>query len=197
MTDMDEPDRSPMPPQEADDQPPPSPQRGQRSSAIELDFVDASATLTHAELDTLNTLAHRVLSQLSNSGSVRARIVNDEAMIDAHQRYCDLSTTTDVLTFDMASDDTDFESKVIDTDLILCVDEARRQAQQRQHTTVHELLLYTLHGVLHCLGHDDHSDQEYKRMHAREDELLTSAGIGALFSEQPAAARPGQQENRS
>ncbi len=201
-TDMDEPDRSSMPAStQADDQPPPSNRSGSSPSpnaspsplAIEIEINDTSGTLNQPDLNALRDLTRRVLAQLPNAGSVRARIVNDHDMIQAHQQYCDLATTTDVLTFDLAQHETDPASKALDTDLIVCVDEARRQAHTRNHTHIHELLLYILHGVLHCLGYDDHTDQDYTRMHTREDQLLTSAGIGPLFHDQQAI----QQETQS
>jgi probable rRNA maturation factor len=171
-----------MPPQEAEDQPPPSHRSRAQAATIELHVENACAALSPISLQQLITDTRRVLALLPNTGSVRVRIVDDAEMIEAHKRYCDLDTTTDVLTFDLASHDTDFQSKALDTDLIVCADEANRQALRRDHPVTHELLLYIIHGVLHCLGHDDHDDDAFARMHAREDQLLTDAGIGPVFS---------------
>jgi probable rRNA maturation factor len=107
-------------------------------------------------------------------------IVDDQEMSDMHVQFMDISGTTDVLTFDL-SDDSD-DPTVIEGELILCVDEASRQAASREHATRLELLLYGLHGLLHLMGYDDHDDDDYDRMHAREDELLTQAGFEALFA---------------
>lgn len=174
-----------MPPPEADDQPPPSTSDASGNAQIDVHFDLACDVITSVQLANLGQLTGRVLGLLPNSGSVRVRIVDDAEMIAAHTRFCDIETTTDVLTFDLASDESSFDSKALDTDLIICADEAQRQSQERGHPVSHELLLYILHGVLHCLGYDDHSDEEYDRMHAREDELLRAAGIGAVFSRTP------------
>jgi len=182
MPATDEPDRSSLPPQEAEDQPPPSQRESAPQARIELHLDDAPAALTTSQLQQLTNDTRRVLALLPNAGSVRVRIVDDAEMTVAHKRFCDLDSTTDVLTFDLASNDTDFQTKELDTDLIVCADEARRQANARKHPMTHELLLYIVHGVLHCLGHDDHDDHAFQRMHAREDELLTAAGIGAVFA---------------
>lgn len=107
-------------------------------------------------------------------------IVDDQQMSDLHEQFMDITGTTDVLTFDL-SDDPDDPSQ-IEGELILCVDEASRQAASREHATRLELLLYALHGLLHLMGYDDHDDDDYDRMHAREDELLTMAGFDALFA---------------
>lgn len=185
MPATDEPDRSPRPPKEAEDQPPPQPfTQHRRTGAIETHLEDASRSLTRDELATLEDLTQRVLALLPNAGSVRVRIVDDAEMTRAHKRFSGIGSTTDVLTFDLAADTTDHDAKALDTDLIICADEARRQAAARAHPLAHELLLYIVHGTLHCLGHDDHSEEEYQRMHRREDELLNAAGIGAVFAAQ-------------
>lgn len=161
-------------------------------AAIELELFDATSSLDQREHSRLHDNADRVLAQLPNAGSVRVRIVDDHDMIQAHQRYCDLPTTTDVLTFDLNAEHTEPATKVLDTDLIVCIDEARRQADSRAHTHIHELLLYIVHGVLHCLGHDDQSEEAYARMHATEDELLTNAGIGPIFHDKPVTRQETQ-----
>ena len=171
-----------MPPQEAEDQPPPSTGTPAGSNPIEIHLVNNTDTLASTEFDDLCALTQRVLGLIPNSGSVRIRVVNDDEMIEAHTRFCEIDTTTDVLTFDLAPCDSGFESKVLDTDLIICADEAKRQALAHNHPIAHELTLYIVHGILHCLGYDDHDDDEYARMHAKEDELLSAAGIGAVFT---------------
>jgi probable rRNA maturation factor len=181
MPATDEPGRPSMPPQEAEDQPPPNENIGARSHMIQVHLNDASTSLSPAHFDGLRSLCDRVLGQLPNTGSVRVRLVDDAEMIKAHTRFCNLSTTTDVLTFDLAEGDLAFKTKALDTDLMICVDEASRRAAERGHPITHELVLYVLHGVLHCLGHDDQDEDAYTRMHAREDELLSAAGIGRVF----------------
>lgn len=108
---------------------------------------------------------------------LEVRLVDDAEMIRQHARHLDDPTTTDVLTFEL-SDEADGP---IDAALILCVDEAARQSAERGHTVERELLLYVLHGLLHCAGHDDHDDEPCRRMHAEEDRLLTLIGVGPTF----------------
>ncbi|USO00146.1 MAG: rRNA maturation RNase YbeY [Phycisphaeraceae bacterium] len=116
------------------------------------------------------------LAHLGSPGEVRARVVSDAEMADAHERYSGVAGTTDVLTFDLS------EAGALDTDLLVCVDEARRQADRRGHPVEHELTLYIIHGVLHCLGYDDKSDADSARMHAEEDRILTAIGLGPVYA---------------
>lgn len=107
-------------------------------------------------------------------------IVDDEQMCDYHEQYSGVSGTTDVLTFDLRHDPED-PDELIDGDIVLCYDEAVRQADSRGHEVRLELLLYALHGLLHLQGYDDHEPDEHKAMHDREDELLNLAGFGDIF----------------
>ncbi|MBX2851584.1 MAG: rRNA maturation RNase YbeY [Phycisphaeraceae bacterium] len=121
-------------------------------------------------------------------------IVADDEMAQLHEQYTGVAGTTDVLTFDLkdsaeggsppvsnalASDQGD--PTPIESDIILCLDEAKRQASQRGHEPRQELLLYAIHGLMHLLGEDDHDEAAYQRMHAREDALLKQMGFSPLF----------------
>ncbi len=110
-------------------------------------------------------------------GRLAMAVVDDKQMISMHEQYCGQPGTTDVLTFDIR----DSEDQPVEGDLVLCMDEARRQATERGHDTRLELLLYAVHGLMHLLGEDDHDEAGYQKMHRREDELLTRAGLGPVF----------------
>ena len=125
--------------------------------------------------------------QLCGVGQVSLNlvIVADDEMAQLHEQYTGVAGTTDVLTFDLtdsAEGDSPIESDAaIEGDIILCLDEAKRQAAGRGHEPRQELLLYAVHGLMHLLGEDDHNEDDYQRMHAREDALLEQLGFGPLF----------------
>ncbi len=157
---------------------PPSP--GGRHATLSIDIVDDRGFLGPARCAWLAERAAAALGLLDASGEVRARIVDDAEMAVAHQRWSGVAGTTDVLTFDLR--DAAPGVGPLDVDLLICADEARRQAEVRGFTVERELLLYIVHGVLHCLGHDDHDGAAAARMHAEEDRLLEAAGVGATFA---------------
>ncbi len=140
-----------------------------------LDLVDASGLLSAQEHDWLRANASAALDQLKLHGDARVRIVGDNEMDDAHRRYAGVPGTTDVLTFDLSDGDE------LDVDLFVCADVAERQAVQRGHDRTKELLLYVVHGLLHCIGFDDHDPEDSTRMHRREDEILTAIGVGPVY----------------
>lgn len=178
------------------DQPPPA---DQPSTSITVELFDALKLLDNHTRTTLADLASRALAQLPNQGQVRVSIVNDERMSSAHEQFSGITGTTDVLTFDLAPQTKSFDQKTLDTDLTICFDEAMRQATKLNHPIEHELLLYIIHGTLHCLGYNDHDDAEYQRMHTKEDQLLAALGIAPTFFK-PAFDKennPTQPENKS
>ena len=114
-------------------------------------------------------------------GALGINIVHDDRMADLHYQFMSIPGTTDVLTFDMR----DQESDPFEGDIIICIDEAARQAAKRNFDTRLEVLLYAVHGIMHLLGYDDHDPEEYKIMHQREDQILTEIGIGTVFHVDP------------
>ncbi|MFK7758909.1 MAG: rRNA maturation RNase YbeY [Phycisphaerales bacterium] len=163
-----------------------------KPSPIDFELFDPHNLLTHQDHANINAWVHAVFAHLNASGSVRAKVVNDDQMSIAHQQFSGIPHTTDVLTFDL-SDHPVTDPRlpehsapiILDTDVIICIDEAKRQAAALNHSPAHELLLYIIHGTLHCLGYNDHTTQDFNTMHTKEDELLTAAGIGPLFHRKP------------
>lgn len=110
---------------------------------------------------------------------VSIALVNDARMSELHLRFMNIPGPTDVLTFEL---DHDPSGRCISGEIIVCVPEARRQAERLGHDPKHELLLYALHGILHLSGYDDRNRESYRRMHRKEDRILTAIGIGAVFT---------------
>lgn len=164
---------------DADDRPPSA-----RVGPVSVD-LSASAVDDLRIADELRPVLLRALVALSKEhslrGEVRIRLVRDAEMSLLHERHAGVAGTTDVLTFDLRDSSTIPDSP-LDADLVLCVDEAARQARARSIQLTHELALYAVHGVLHMLGHDDHDDDAFAAMHEVEDRVLAAAGIGPVFS---------------
>lgn len=112
-----------------------------------------------------------------DSSCISIAVVNDETMSLLHSEHSGIEGTTDVLTFDHGSDE-----DIVDADIAVCIDVATRVANEREHPVESELLLYIVHGILHCIGFDDHSEGEHSRMHQEEDRVLQAIGVGAIWS---------------
>lgn len=145
------------------------------------EVTDGMGTLAPGVISRLRDRIAAALDLLNASGDVRVRLVGDADMADAHMRHMNQPGTTDVITFDLAEGRA-ASGDPLDVDLLICVDEAGRQAARRGIDIERELLLYAVHGLLHCLGHDDIDEQGAAAMHLIEDKTLTAMGLGPVFA---------------
>ena len=106
-----------------------------------------------------------------DAGTIGFAFVDDMRMTDHHRRFLGKETTTDVLSFPVASgqqlgvaakrerptDSTPGDSMYWG-DVMICTDQAARQARQLRHPYLYELTVLALHGALHLLGYDHTRD---------------------------------------
>lgn len=111
-------------------------------------------------------------------GRLTIAAVDDTYMATLHQQFKGIEGPTDVLTFDFRR----VPGEPVEGDVVVCVDEARRQAVNRGHEVRAEVLLYAVHGLLHLLGYDDHEPDSAAAMHDREDTLLAALGVGRVYA---------------
>lgn len=111
-------------------------------------------------------------------------LVGDAAMDAAHQRFMNISGTTDVMSFP-AHDEADPHAGV-EADLYISTDVARREALARGHSIEREVLLYAVHGTLHACGFRDDTEASAACIHAEEDRILSAGGYGSVYARDPA-----------
>lgn len=159
------------------------PERASETGGLVVDLMlsrEASAAIDGSARAWLVENARRASEHLGLEGELRVRVVCDAEMARAHEKHLGDPDTTDVMTFDLA-DGAAARGAPVDADLLLCVDVAARKAREHGYSVERELLLYVVHGLLHCLGHDDHDEAAYRHMHDLEDEVLEAIGVGATF----------------
>src|SRR5205085_1533495 len=119
--------------------------------------------LSRREIATFTT---RVLRALREKRDISIAFVDDESMKALNKRFRKKNKTTDVLTF--PSDDS------YASDIIISVEQAKRQASDEKHSLATEIRYLILHGVIHSLGYDHETDDG--EMNALE--LKTRAAVG-------------------
>jgi len=123
-------------------------------------------------------LARYVLDEmhLNPQTDLSVLLVDVDVMTDLHVRWMDEPGPTDVLSFPMDElrPGTDGEPSPpgLLGDVVLCPEVAAQQARAAGHSTVEELLLLTVHGILHLLGYDHAEPDEEKEMFALQRTLL-------------------------
>jgi probable rRNA maturation factor len=102
-------------------------------------------------------LALEVEDEISD---VSIALVDDDAMKSLNRKFRHKPKTTDVLTF--PADDSYVDPKRRGRplgDIVISVDQARRQAHDEGHSLATEVRYLILHGVLHALGYDHETDK--------------------------------------
>jgi probable rRNA maturation factor len=111
-----------------------------------------------------------------------AILITDEATSQAlNQQYRGVDAPTDVLSF-ANTPDPDFPDSS-DTmgghlgDLVISFPVAARQAQQAGHTAAAEVTLLVVHGMLHLLGYDHHTDAQKAEMWALQGKVMSRLNL--------------------
>lgn len=77
-------------------------------------------------------------------------------------------------------DEFDDDSEIWPThlgDIAISRETTLRQAQQAGHSAAYEVAFLFVHGVLHLVGFDDHTDAGYQAMVAHQEAVLAQAGV--------------------
>lgn len=103
-------------------------------------------------------------------------LVDEAAMEQLHLQWMDEPGPTDVLSFPMdelrpGSDEAPTPPGLLG-DIVLCPQVAIAQAETAGHSALDEMLMLTVHGVLHLLGFDHATDDEEKEMFGLQRDIL-------------------------
>ena len=91
---------------------------------------------------------------------------NDEFIHKINKEYRGFDKPTDVISFALFCDDKNhIEIENINLgEIIVSVDTAKKQAQENEHSLDNEIYYLITHGVLHLLGFDHKTEEEYNFM---------------------------------
>jgi probable rRNA maturation factor len=107
---------------------------------------------------------------------VSIAIIDDEAMRNLNRKFRKKNKTTDVLTFPADDSDADPNAKGRPLgDIVISIDQARRQATDQKHSLATEVRYLILHGILHALGYDHETDSG--EMNALEVDVRARVGL--------------------
>lgn len=105
-------------------------------------------------------------SEIKRIGQVNIIFCSDNYILDINQKYLQHDYFTDIITFDYC------EGKTLSGDLFISVDTVRENAIFYGTEFDHELNRVIVHGLLHLIGYDDHSEEDQKTMRSKEDYYL-------------------------
>lgn len=105
-------------------------------------------------------------SEICRLGDINIIFCSDPYILGINLQYLSHDYFTDIITFDYS------EKPVISGDLFISVDSVRENALFYGTEFVEELHRVIVHGILHLIGYDDHTDADTKVMRAKENYYL-------------------------
>lgn len=136
-----------------------------------------SNCLPPRQLAALTSLLQQVIAFLPRDvAHVDIAVLQDDQIIELHQRWHGLDDTTDVLTFEHSTEGP------LEASIAVCLDQAIRSTEDREIDVLDELVLYAIHGLLHCCGCDDHTPDQATNMRQHERSILQQLGRGDIFA---------------
>ncbi len=119
----------------------------------------------------ITTTVLKITSQegIKKSGEITVCFVNDSKIKGLNLTYLGKSNPTDVIAFDIS--EPKYENGMF-ADIVISTDRAIDNADVFKTSTLFELYLYVIHGVLHILGYDDRNKKDKIIMRKREKDLL-------------------------
>ena len=116
--------------------------------------------------------ADRALVAVGRAGSdVEVLMVDDAQMRRLNRTWRGSSRRTDVLAFPLEIPEA--QGRLLGQ-VVVSAETAARQARELGVPVAIELDLLVTHGILHLVGYDDHDPAQARRMHQREQTILSS-----------------------
>lgn len=105
-------------------------------------------------------------SEMRRLGAINIIFCSDNYILDVNMKYLQHDYFTDIITFDYC------EKDVLSGDLFISIDSVRENAQFYGTEFADELNRVMVHGLLHLIGYDDHSEADIAEMHQKENYYL-------------------------
>lgn len=105
-------------------------------------------------------------SEIRKIGDINIIFCSDNYILDVNMKYLQHDYFTDIITFDYC------EGKVLSGDLFISVDSVRENSIEFGTDFEEELHRVIVHGVLHLIGYDDHTEEDKKLMRQKENYYL-------------------------
>ena len=106
-------------------------------------------------------------SEIRRLGDISIIFCSDNYILDVNMKYLQHDYFTDIITFDYCEGDR------LNGDLFISVDSVRENAQFYGTEFENELNRVIVHGVLHLIGYDDHTEEDIAVMRSKENYYLS------------------------
>ena len=113
--------------------------------------------------DWINLIVERASFVVEN---LTYQFVDDSKMIQVNRKFLNHDNYTDIITFDYT------EGAKLSADIFISTERVLENAEKFDLTYENEMMRVLIHGVLHCLGYSDKTQEEKQMMRKKENESL-------------------------
>jgi rRNA maturation RNase YbeY len=106
-------------------------------------------------------------SEAKRLGDISIIFCSDNYILDVNIKYLKHDYFTDIITFDYCEDN------LLSGDLFISIDSVRENASFYGTEFSDELNRVIVHGLLHLIGYDDHTEEDIAMMRAKENYYLS------------------------
>lgn len=126
---------------------------------------------TETNTEKAETLIEQIFKLVEEPHEMNIIFLSNEAIREMNKTYRNIDKVTDVISFPDKEDD-------YVGDIFISLDRALEQASDYGHSIEREIGFLSVHGYLHLLGYDHHTDLEEKIMIEKQEEILKKANLG-------------------
>ncbi|MDI7740801.1 rRNA maturation RNase YbeY [Lysinibacillus fusiformis] len=153
---------------------------------LNIDFLDETSEVKDDHIELVEKLLQHAADYLSieDGSEVSITFVTNEKIHEINREYRDKDQPTDVISFaleEMGEGEVEIVGEGIPRilgDIIISTDRTKEQADDFGHSFERELGFLAVHGFLHLLGYDHMTEEDEKVMFGKQDEILSSYGLG-------------------
>jgi len=153
---------------------------------LNIDFLDETNEVKEEHIELVEKLLQHAANHLEieDGSEVSLTFVSNERIHEINREYRDKDQPTDVISFaleELGEGEIEIVGEGIPRvlgDIIISTDRTKEQAADFGHTFERELGFLAVHGFLHLLGYDHMTEEDEKVMFGKQDEILSSFGLG-------------------
>jgi rRNA maturation RNase YbeY len=118
-----------------------------------------------------NWIKSIIVSHDANCGNINVIFTDDNQILDINKKFLNHDYFTDIITFNYN------QNSSISGDIYISVDTVKSNANKYSVTFIKELNRVIIHGILHLLGYNDHTEEEIIVMRNAEESSLSILNI--------------------
>ncbi|MBU1094677.1 MAG: rRNA maturation RNase YbeY [Firmicutes bacterium] len=127
---------------------------------------------TKEDIKPIKDILQKIFKPIKNDKNMQIIFLDQHAIHQMNLTYRQIDRPTDVLSF--INDDEKDDSI---GDIFISIEQARSQALDYGHSFEREIGFLAVHGYLHLLGYDHHTEEEEKLMIIEQERILKNANL--------------------